>query len=173
MPNKMQELSAVLLLRSLVNVHAADVINVTDIQQAARNVLKLRPDECGYFMGVKIPDEFISVCSMEDDVPVLDELFDMLGQALAEMHRQNRKWGAQRNHNPIEWGAILNEEVGEAAKDIVEGYFTGDPNKRKAINARLVIELIQVAAVAMQAAASIKRQYETKTNKSGFAPRED
>lgn len=167
----MQELSAVLLLRSLVNVHASDVINVTDIQEAARKLLKLRPDECGYFMGVKIPDEFVSVCSYEDDIAVLDEMFAMLGEALAEMNRQNRKWGAQRNHNPIEWGAILNEEVGEAAKDIVEGYFTGDPNKRKAINARLVIELIQTAAVALQAAASIRRQYETKSQESDITPR--
>lgn len=38
-----------------------------------------------------------------------------------ERERQNRKWGAQ-HHTPMEWLAILGEEVGEANKAALEAH---------------------------------------------------
>jgi NTP pyrophosphatase (non-canonical NTP hydrolase) len=68
-----------------------------------------------------------------------------------ERCRQDVKWGEQ-NHTPIEWCAILGEEVGEVQKAALENHFsrikegsityyleTGLENYRS--------ELIQVAAV--------------------------
>ena len=61
-----------------------------------------------------------------------------------ERIRQDKKWGEQ-NHHPIEWCAILGEEVGEVQKAALETHFKykGDnpENYRE--------ELIQVAAVAV------------------------
>lgn len=34
-----------------------------------------------------------------------------LSDVLAEMQRQDAKWGADRNQDPFIWGAILGEEV--------------------------------------------------------------
>ena len=39
-----------------------------------------------------------------------------------ERQRQNEKWGPQDN-KPIEWIAILTEEVGEAAKEALDYHF--------------------------------------------------
>lgn len=59
-----------------------------------------------------------------------------------ERRRQDAKWGSQRHLPPAVWLAILTEEVGEVAEQILEA---------RAGNARageLRKELIQVAAVA-------------------------
>jgi NTP pyrophosphatase (non-canonical NTP hydrolase) len=69
----------------------------------------------------------------------------------AERIEQTRKWGRQ-HRSPCEWISILTEEVGEAADeanaiqfaDEYEGEFFPD-------KAAMVAELIQVAAVAVQA----------------------
>ena len=60
---------------------------------------------------------------------------------------QDAKWGEQ-NHKPIEWVAILTEEIGEVSKEALEYHFKKYyrdvdqlANYRK--------ELIQVAAVAV------------------------
>ena len=58
---------------------------------------------------------------------------------LAERGRQDAKWGVQ-DHHPAIWLAILSEEVGEAARAILEGGETRDG---------LRDELVQVAAVAV------------------------
>lgn len=58
-----------------------------------------------------------------------------LAQVSLERDRQEAKWGNQ-HHEPERWLAILAEEFGEVAKDVVEG------NDRN-----LYIELMQVAAV--------------------------
>ena len=75
----------------------------------------------------------------------------------AERDRQHEKWGEQ-NHNPLEWLAVLTEEVGEAAQEALRWRFDGDSEARRWIFAnRLHEELIQVAAVAVAAAESLER----------------
>jgi hypothetical protein len=71
----------------------------------------------------------------------------------AECQKQDTKWGIQ-NHNAVEWIAILTEEVGEAARESVDFHFG---NREGALD-RLKEELVQVAAVALQALESINRQ---------------
>lgn len=82
-----------------------------------------------------------------------------------ERQRQNEKWGVQ-DHNPVEWVAILTEEVGEVAKEAVDFHFAnGDINvnmkagenlqRQRIENYRK--EMIQVAAVAIQAVESLDR----------------
>lgn len=74
-----------------------------------------------------------------------------------ERGNQLQKWGVQ-NHAPIEWMAILAEEVGEAAKEALEHHWAGkhyppDPDRLK----RLRAELVQVAAVAVAMIESLDR----------------
>lgn len=74
-----------------------------------------------------------------------------------ERYRQNAKWGIQ-NRNPVEWIAILTEEVGEASKEAVDLHF--DSKSEFQIDHRikdLREELIQVAAVAVQIIENIDR----------------
>lgn len=72
----------------------------------------------------------------------------VLKEVYAERVAQESKWG-QQNHHPVEYFAILAEEFGEVAKEVVEHNFCGDvviKNKRlKAMRE----ELIQTAAVAV------------------------
>ena len=75
----------------------------------------------------------------------------------AERHSQDAKWG-QQNHSPIEWMAILSEEMGEASKEALEYHWQGkhypkDPERLKRYRA----ELVQVAAVAVAAIESLDR----------------
>ena len=74
-------------------------------------------------------------------------------KVLAECRRQDSKWGVQ-NHNLVEWIAILTEETGEAAREAVDCHFA---HKDSSIE-KLQEELIQVAAVVLQALQSIDRQ---------------
>lgn len=64
-----------------------------------------------------------------------------------EMRRQTDLWGAQDN-TPFQWLAILTEEVGEVGKELADARI--GPFKHKAY----VAELVQVAAVAIRAAAN-------------------
>jgi len=57
---------------------------------------------------------------------------------LNERDRQDGKWGSQRHLSDREWLTILTEEVGEAAKDILDQKHDG-----------LKTEVTQVAAVAL------------------------
>lgn len=87
-------------------------------------------------------------------------------QIQAEITKQNQKFGIQ-NHSPIEWMAILMEEVGEASQAAVDWHFKY-PNKVKdeAVefselqNQRLQnykSELVQVAAIAIQMVECLER----------------
>lgn len=81
----------------------------------------------------------------------------VLAHVARERSRQDAKWGPQ-NHTPIEWIAILSEEVGEASKEALEHHWAGshyghDPERL----GRLRSELIQVAAVAVAAVESLDR----------------
>ncbi len=65
-----------------------------------------------------------------------------------ERQRQDEKWGVQ-NHNDLKWLAILMEEVGEVAKDMLK--YGGDRR-----------ELVQVAAVAVAWMEAIDRRQTQK-----------
>lgn len=104
---------------------------------------------------------------------------NVINETRNERKRQNEKFGEQ-NHSPIEWISILNEETGEAAKEALEHHFDYDSKKipypdgtgnevlktyfnqidelrnQRMINYRT--EMIQVAAVAIQAVESLDRQ---------------
>lgn len=79
-----------------------------------------------------------------------------------ERRRQDAKWGEQ-NHSPIEWSAILTEEVGEVAKEALELHFAQLQNTDKPEDwhaeklAAYRKEVIQVAAVALAMAESLER----------------
>ena len=77
---------------------------------------------------------------------------DVLGSVLSERMSQDQKWGEQ-NHDDLYWLAILTEEVGEVAQEIItpkqDGCFPED---------RVVKELIQVAAVAVAWVEAIGRR---------------
>lgn len=76
------------------------------------------------------------------DVPEQDaRQISIVEEILLERMRQDRKWGEQ-NHSRIEWLGILSEEIGEAAKEVVDIHFSasGDPTN-------LRYELVQCAAV--------------------------
>ncbi|MCM2185803.1 MazG-like family protein [Klebsiella pneumoniae] len=67
-----------------------------------------------------------------------------IGSVIAEMNRQDKKWGADRNQHPFAWQTILSEEVGEFSQAILHDEFGG----HKSGTARE--EMVQVAAVALQ-----------------------
>jgi hypothetical protein len=69
---------------------------------------------------------------------------DILLVVASERARQDAKWGEQ-NHDDLYWLGILMEEVGEAAKDVIENR---SPHK----------ELIEVAAVAVAWVEAITRR---------------
>lgn len=63
-----------------------------------------------------------------------------IGLVRDELNSQDRNWGTQRELNKFAWHAILSEEVGEVANAKLE-HESDD---------RVISELIQVAAVALQ-----------------------
>lgn len=73
---------------------------------------------------------------------------DLIDLTKGEIHQQDEKWGEDRQEVlPGDWSLIIQEELGEAAKDCLEG------NPLEAVE-----ELVQVAAVALQWANSIMIQ---------------
>ena len=91
----------------------------------------------------------------------------VIQRVLNERKRQNEKWGIQ-DHNTVEWIAIITEEIGEASQEAVDFHFR-NPVKGTPISIpslatqsvrlqNLKTELIQTAAVAIQAVESIERQ---------------
>lgn len=80
---------------------------------------------------------------------------NILLEIIKERHRQDEKWGEQ-NHLPIEWVAILTEEVGEVSKEALEVHFDDHYQNRDRLY-RYKEELIQVAAVAVSMIESIER----------------
>ena len=86
-----------------------------------------------------------------------DYTLTAIRQVTDERGNQLSKWGIQ-NHTPLEWMAILVEEVGEAQKEALEHHWAGthypvDPERLERYRA----ELIQVAAVAVAAIESPDR----------------
>lgn len=76
--------------------------------------------------------------------------WNVLEEVAQERARQDTKWGIQ-NHEPSDYFAILAEEVGEAAKEVVEFNFSSAKGLRD-VHRRLELlreELVQSAAVAV------------------------
>lgn len=75
-----------------------------------------------------------------ETITVLEDVFE-------ERKRQNNKWGSQRNLSDLTWLAILTEEVGESAQEVL----TRIPGNEEAGKGHgdLREELVQVAAVAI------------------------
>lgn len=72
---------------------------------------------------------------------------NILEEIKSERKRQDEKWGSDRTHHPLEWLAILGEEVGEVNQAALEAHFTGYDRTDNWSDYRE--ELIQVAAVAV------------------------
>lgn len=72
-----------------------------------------------------------------------------------EIERQDVKWGEQHHHSDFKWLAILSEEVGEAAQAMLDLDSSPDliPDSHE-----LEAELVQVAAVAIQHIAALRRK---------------
>ena len=85
-----------------------------------------------------------------------DKVFN---EIVEERLRQNEKWGEQ-NHSPLEWIAILIEEVGEVAKEAHEFHF-GVRGTTEWLDEKIQLyrkEMVQVAAVAVQAIECLDRK---------------
>lgn len=50
---------------------------------------------------------------------------NVISEVIAERKRQDKEWGADKNHHPLEWDAIIGEEKGEVSKGALEAHFTG------------------------------------------------
>lgn len=96
-----------------------------------------------------------------------EKIQSVLEEVLIERIKQHSKWNEQ-NHQPIEWIAILTEEVGEAAKEAVDYHFKNPKGELNECNAnfsnlqkvRLAnyrTELVQIAAVTVQMIESLDR----------------
>lgn len=72
-----------------------------------------------------------------------------------ERKRQDQMWGEQ-NHNPLGWLAILVEEVGEYAEEATHYLLDGT------ITDNMRVELVQVAAVAIEMIESLDRNSNKK-----------
>ncbi|MBS2100688.1 MazG-like family protein [Carboxylicivirga linearis] len=82
-------------------------------------------------------------------------MIHIFNEIVEERKRQDEKWGEQ-NHKPVEWCAILGEEVGEVNKAALEAHFKMYyKDNEKLANYRE--ELIQVAAVAVAMIESLER----------------
>lgn len=86
-----------------------------------------------------------------------------LSSILAERRAQDEKWGrlqdGENRHTLLEWSAILGEEFGEVAHDILALHFGGETEDRRK---RLREEVTQVAAVALAMLESIDNGWLTE-----------
>lgn len=60
----------------------------------------------------------VTVCWLEAHGFNRDSVYTLVSQ---ERDSQDAKWGSQRHHSGEKWLAILTEEVGEVAKEVLEG----------------------------------------------------
>ena len=96
----------------------------------------------------------------------LEIMRDILGEVVTERNKQDARWGEQ-NHKPIEWCAILGEEVGEVNKAALQAHFDSANQGDEYTTAQLEeyrAELVQVAAVAVAMIQSLDRNELNKLN---------
>lgn len=79
---------------------------------------------------------------MQGEIGIPEQTIGVLSQVAAERARQDSNWGEQNHDGPL-YLAILEEEVGEVAKAILDHRY----KNKMAIHIR--DELVQVAAVAV------------------------
>ena len=80
---------------------------------------------------------------------------DIYKELVEERIKQHLQWGEQ-NHGPLFWNAILQEEVGEVARAVVD-------NHNEGLSLEVYRnELVQVAAVAISAIESYDRNEGSK-----------
>lgn len=89
--------------------------------------------------------------------------YEIIEKIIQERRLQDEKWGVQ-NHSPIEWCAILMEEVGEMAKEAHEYHFRGKYYKDTGQLERYEKELYQCAAVCLSMLESLERNEKTVEN---------
>lgn len=91
---------------------------------------------------------------------------EILQELLDERQRQDDKYGAGRAMPLLEWWAILSEEYGEAAHDLVDGHWCSEQSadgtlfrseQQGVYRDNLRKELIQTAAVAVAMVDSLDR----------------
>ena len=111
-------------------------VDTFDVQDAEQMALKAEATEL--------------IQKVQLDHPFLHGLYDehsqIISDVLNERQRQNKKFGANRTQHPFLWNTILQEEVGEAAKDSLDMYFSEKPEEALK---RYRKELIEVASVAI------------------------
>ena len=84
---------------------------------------------------------------MNIDRPDLQQLLDAVRM---ERGRQDEKWGRSFPKRPhSDWLAILMEEVGEAAKEVVERNAANSQSERQHHDYRLRKEVIEAAATCL------------------------
>lgn len=84
--------------------------------------------------------------------------YSIVDEILFEREKQDIKWGVQ-NHDPLRFYAILAEEVGEVAKEVVEWAATDEYLEKCERIENLRKELIQTAAVAVAFAEALDRNH--------------
>lgn len=87
------------------------------------------------------------------NTPALDKVLE---EVRNERFAQDQKWGTQ-DHEAAKYLAILGEEFGEAAKEVVEMTFTNSDEQRAKHAANLREELVQTAAVAVAMVEALDR----------------
>ena len=89
-----------------------------------------------------------------------------IADVIAELERQDEKWGYPQNNHPFEWTSILGEEFGEMCKDINEACFNAGSNRGDFEKA--ITEAVQVAAVSVSIVDHLRRlQDEKRGNNDG------
>lgn len=101
------------------------------------------------------PREDLNLGTIKIDLSDIDTGLEDLNKVLAEMKRQDEKFGADRNLPPGDWISILTEEVGEVAREWNDAGLDLSILKQNTRNYEA--ELVQVAAVALQAIKNIKK----------------
>lgn len=125
---------------------SADEFCECDFCAAAREMSEGKSADGRTNIGVldfarKPEDEYLLVRTSEGDQELSQQVVDIMTERCV----QNAKWGEQ-NHAPAIWLAILSEEVGEVAQEVLRAKFAKKPDifdYRK--------EMVQVAAVALAA----------------------
>lgn len=115
---------------------------------------KLQPEKVVYTSAFSFEQRVFAAISAE------------LERVYRETRRQDAKFGPERDLSGLEWLGILSEEVGEVSKDLVDAHWSGSSAITTDKIGDAVRELIQVAAVAVQAAASLRRQYPVDVDRS-------
>lgn len=75
-----------------------------------------------------------------------DRFQKIVQDIISEIERQDNKWGMDRDNHPLVWLSILQEEVGELAKEINDADF-----QIENLSENYRTELIQIISVGMQA----------------------